>query len=229
MTIASLLGTSSKPKPECLFIGPMKGEDTPTRDRFDAVFQSIVNAGALSVGMNASRALAEAPGLITPNIFKRIRHSHVVVADVTGENTNVGYELAFAHLMARPTILLVQGGGKIPYDIEDMNTIRYELTDSGIREATEGLVAHFRKCAQSNWLSVDNPVFHIAFAPPEASLETPFAGLAGAMLAGREGTSAFNPSGQLQSEMYRGLLSGQGEKPTSVGALMSRLGDIDKK
>ncbi len=163
------LGAAAR-KPKCLFIGPMKGEDTPTRERFEIVYERIVKAAADAVGMEHDSALSDGPGMITPGIFRQIRHSHVIVADMTGENTCVGYELAFAHTLARCTVLLVKGDGKLPFDLRDMNRIKYDHENAAsIRKAKDDLIGHLREFGKTGWASANNPIFHAAFAPPDAA------------------------------------------------------------
>ena len=53
----------------------------------------------------------------------------MVVADITGHNPNVFYELAIAHGYKRPVIQIGQEGQKPPFDIWDMRTIFYDETD----------------------------------------------------------------------------------------------------
>ena len=76
--------------------------------------------------------------MITSNIFRSIRHSQVVVADMTGDNTCVGYELAFAHSLARCTVLMVREGYKIPFDLKDMNHIKFDPDDATPHAAGQG-------------------------------------------------------------------------------------------
>jgi hypothetical protein len=170
MTLSGLLAglPTAPPKPKCLYIGPMKGEDSPTRERFNAVYEEIVVPAAKTVGMEPDSALSDGPGMITPGIFRLIRHAQVIVADITGENTCVGYELAFAHSLARCTVLVIKGSGKIPFDLRDMNCIEFDHEDAGImKQAKTELVNHLLECSRTGWISANNPIFHAAFAPPE--------------------------------------------------------------
>lgn len=179
--LANLLASKpSPPKPKCLYIGPMKGEDSATRERFDAVYEEIVKPAAKSVGMDAETALADSPGMITSGIFRQIRHAQVIVADMTGDNTCVGYELAFAHSLARCTVLVIKDGYRIPFDLRDMNHIKFDHEDPGaMRTARNELVAQLRKCSEMGWVSANNPIFHAAYAPPEAArLDPPVNSLA---------------------------------------------------
>jgi len=174
MTPPSIYGrmglTPPTPQPKCLFIGPMKGDDTPTRERFETVFEKIVKPAAKDVGMDATNASADGPCMITSKIFTDIRNAHVIVADMTGENTSVGYELAFAHFLAKCTVLLVKGEGKLPFDLRDMNRIKFETEDSSsLKRAAIDLAKHMRDFAEQGWVSASNPIFHAAYAPPEAT------------------------------------------------------------
>ena len=54
----SSLMAAPKPKARCLFIGPMKGKEDETRDRFEALYEDIVEPAAISVGMDSESALA---------------------------------------------------------------------------------------------------------------------------------------------------------------------------
>jgi hypothetical protein len=162
----SAMGTL-KPKPRCLFIGPMKGPDSATRNRFETLYEDIVQPIATEVGMDAQSALADSTGMITPNIFRSIRHSQVIVADMTGDNTCVGYELAFAHSLARCTVLMIRDNYKIPFDLRDMNHIKFDPDNAtSMKDAKEQLKTHLKEFSKMGWVSANNPLFHAAYAPP---------------------------------------------------------------
>jgi hypothetical protein len=170
----TLAGLSGPLRAKCLLIGPMKGEDTASRIRFGAIFDKIITPATRELGLDAVDAMADGPGMITSAIFKKIRHAHVIVADMTGENTNVGYELAFAHVLAKCTVLLVKGDGKLPFDVRDMNRIKFDPDNpSSLRSAATDLAKHIRHFATTGWVSASNPIFHAAYAPPDAALVEP--------------------------------------------------------
>lgn len=64
---------------------------------------------------------------IMSNILKEILSSHFVIADLTGQNANVFYELGIAHSFKDPhnIILISQSADDIPFDIRHLNTIIY--------------------------------------------------------------------------------------------------------
>ncbi len=49
-----------------------------------------------------------------------INQSSIIVADITGGNPNVGYELGIARALKKPTIIVRQQGDKktVPFDYE---------------------------------------------------------------------------------------------------------------
>ena len=59
-------------------------------------------------------------------IQEKIRTSDAVVADTTGQNPNVFYEVGYSHAAQTPTILISRKGSKIPFDLQSLNHIFYE-------------------------------------------------------------------------------------------------------
>jgi PAS domain S-box-containing protein len=58
-------------------------------------------------------------------IFNDIRHSTLVVVDLTGSNPNVFYELGIAHMLGKPVIQLLADSAHIPFDVADIRTLMY--------------------------------------------------------------------------------------------------------
>lgn len=69
-------------------------------------------------------------------ILERIGSADVVVADTTGNNPNVFYEVGHSHAIHKPTILIGRTGEKIPFDLQNVNHILYE-TIVELRERLE--------------------------------------------------------------------------------------------
>jgi hypothetical protein len=55
-------------------------------------------------------------GRITDNIVHHLLHSDIIIADVTGRNPNVFYEVGIAHAFHRPIILIIDDAKNIPFD-----------------------------------------------------------------------------------------------------------------
>ncbi len=75
-----------------------------------------------------------ATGSIVEDIWAAIYHSTVIVADCTGRNPNVFYEIGIAHTLGRNTVLLAQSIDDIPFDLRHLRVILYEYTPRGMRD-----------------------------------------------------------------------------------------------
>ena len=90
----------------------------------------------------------DTPGTIRNQIWHGIRRAEVVVADITGSNPNVFYELGLAHALGKEVILLSQEATKPPFDISTQRMLPYEIGDldqlaTGVRSAFEAVSARY--------------------------------------------------------------------------------------
>ena len=69
------------------------------------------------------------PGVITTQVFTHLWNDDLVIADLTGGNPNVFYELAIRHVMGKPTVHLIRKGDAIPFDLKDFRTINIDTED----------------------------------------------------------------------------------------------------
>jgi len=76
---------------------------------------------------------------IVNEIWTAIFESKVCIADCTGRNPNVFYELGMSHTLGRPTILISQSVDDVPFDIRHRRFILYEFTPRGMKEFEEKL------------------------------------------------------------------------------------------
>ena len=65
---------------------------------------------------------------IMEDIWESICTARVVVADVTGRNANVFYELGIAHTMGKECVVLTQSPQDVPFDITSRRYIQYAPT-----------------------------------------------------------------------------------------------------
>lgn len=55
---------------------------------------------------------------ILDRIFNQIAKADIVIADMTGKNPNVFYEVGYAHAIGKTTVLLTQNSEDIPFDLK---------------------------------------------------------------------------------------------------------------
>ena len=70
---------------------------------------------------------------IMQDIWSAIHGAKIVLADCTGRNPNVFYEIGLAHAIGRHTILISQSLDDVPFDLRYLRVIRYEYTSPGMR------------------------------------------------------------------------------------------------
>lgn len=86
----------------------------------------------------------KAPGNITAKIVTDIVNSDVCVADLTGRNPNVMYEVAIAHAADKQVILLQQEPGGPPFDFTTERSIHYSTRADEANRARDDLAEHLR-------------------------------------------------------------------------------------
>ena len=83
-------------------------------------------------------------GAVMSEIWNAIFASQIVIADCTGRNPNVFYEIGVAHTVGKPVILLTQIVEDVPFDLRHIRFIKYELTRRGMQKFEEDLLATLR-------------------------------------------------------------------------------------
>jgi nucleoside 2-deoxyribosyltransferase len=61
----------------------------------------------------------------------KINQAAFIIADVTGRNPNVMYELGIAHTLGKPVIIITQEINKIPFDFKHLRHYVYEDNVTG--------------------------------------------------------------------------------------------------
>ena len=98
------------------------------------VYDDHMKAVAARLGVSMERADDFfSAGSVVVDVWNAIAHARVLIADCTGRNPNVFYELGVAHTLGRPVILIAQSIDDMPFDVRHMRTIAYELTPRGMQ------------------------------------------------------------------------------------------------
>lgn len=130
----------------CFVIGPIGNKHDPVGSDGKTVYEEavevwedVIEPACETVGLAPVRAdgLLRA-GEITDQIFRRLRDDDVVIADVTGANANVMYELGLRHSR---DLLTVQIGeyGRLPFDLTVIRTVLFSRSPRGLINARNEL------------------------------------------------------------------------------------------
>ena len=65
-------------------------------------------------------------------VWSAITQASILIADCTGKNPNVFYEIGIAHTIGKPVILITQEPDDVPFDLRHIRYIHYEYSVSGM-------------------------------------------------------------------------------------------------
>jgi hypothetical protein len=136
-------GSASKEKALCFVISEIGPEASVVRERADKVLRHVIRK-ALDSKYKIERAdEIGKPGVITVQIIQRLAAAELVVADLTGGNPNVYYELALRHSFAKPIVHIIERGASAPFDVKPMRYVEFDLKDpDSLDYAREELLRH---------------------------------------------------------------------------------------
>jgi hypothetical protein len=107
----------------------------PFHAEFDDIYQLGIKETARSLDILAERVDEQIyrEGILE-RIYRQIDIADVVVADMTGKNPNVFYEVGYAHAKGKLCILLTSDAGDIPFDLKHRRHIVYNGSIGTLRD-----------------------------------------------------------------------------------------------
>jgi hypothetical protein len=117
----------------------------PFCEPFTTIYSDHCKQAAIDSGFTIERA-DEIFGTdpIIEDIWQGINAAEVVIADVTGRNANVMYEIGIAHTVGRPVVMLTQDINDVPFDLKQYRCIIYSHTPRGCKELEDKLSGTLR-------------------------------------------------------------------------------------
>jgi hypothetical protein len=103
----------------------------PFAEPLGAYYKSIYEPAITKAGLRAVRADDEifATGKVIDQIWSGITTAKVLVAELTGRNPNVFYELGLAHALQKPVVLVSSNQEDVPFDLQHIRVIYYDMRD----------------------------------------------------------------------------------------------------
>jgi hypothetical protein len=147
-------------KHDCFVIAPIGPDNSDIRKRSDQILKHVINPAASACGFATVRAdnISE-PGMITAQIIQHIIDDPLVIADLTGSNPNVFYELAVRHAIRKPLVQLIQKDEKIPFDVAGMRTVPVDHRDlDSVQEAKVEIERQIRSAMSKKPGEIDSPI-----------------------------------------------------------------------
>lgn len=112
----------------------------PFSPQFDAVYAQLQHV-AQQAGLRCRRAddIWENPAVMQ-DVVSLIDRSRIVIADCTGRNPNVFYEIGIAHTLGREVILITQNEGDVPFDLRHLRYVHYLNNGEGLATLAQRLL-----------------------------------------------------------------------------------------
>ena len=108
-------------------VSQIGAKGSPERKLADDWLSSIVEPVCRKAGILPVRAdKISAPGRIDAQISKHLLDAVVVIADLTGLNPNVMYEVGVRHALELPVVHMAAEGQGLPFDFHTIRTLFYD-------------------------------------------------------------------------------------------------------
>lgn len=115
----------------------------PFRDEFESIYRHYIVRIVKSLNLSIKRGddfFSAQNNSIIDEIWSAIYASKIVIADCTGRNPNVFYEIGIAHVLGIPTILITQNIDDVPFDVLSRRLIKYQNNAAGLLELETQLI-----------------------------------------------------------------------------------------
>ena len=132
---------TAQPVPRVIFV--LMPFSEPWSDGAYDLIRRVVDSLAVELVLSVYRADDIAsPGKIPEQVKMAIAAADLIIADITGLNPNVMYELGFADASNKSVVLLNQDIGSSPFDVRDMRQVAYSRTPTRADEQNIGRHLH---------------------------------------------------------------------------------------
>lgn len=145
-------------KKTCFVVAPIGSEGTDIRRSTEGLLRAVLKPVLDKFNYDVVIAHEISTlGSITDQVVNNLLEAELVVADLTGLNPNVMYELAIRHCAALPVIVVANKNTKLPFDVVVERTIFYSDDMHGGVDLARELEKIIIKI-QENETVADNPV-----------------------------------------------------------------------
>src|SRR6266481_6363408 len=104
----------------------------PFGSPYDGYYHKIIKPAADKAALDTLRSdEIYSTKAIIQDIWNKIWQARVIVADVTGKNPNVNYELGLCHALGIPTIIITRNIDDVPFDYRHRRCIAYKVEEAG--------------------------------------------------------------------------------------------------
>ena len=105
----------------------------PFREELRPVYDDHIRKTVEELGLRCQRSddIFRHTAIIE-DIWESINKARLIIADLTGKNPNVFYEVGVAHTVGKDVVLVTQLIDDVPFDLRHLRHIQYEYTPRGM-------------------------------------------------------------------------------------------------
>ena len=116
----------------CFFITPTGKKESEERKNAELVLDALLRPVLAQCDFPEEGVMPsyqEATPTISQQMLNRLKDDDLCIADLTGLNANVMFELGYRKGIGKPVILIAHDGQVLPFDVHDDRTVFYDISD----------------------------------------------------------------------------------------------------
>lgn len=90
---------------------------------------------------------------VMQSVWESVNRARIIIAEMTGRNPNVFYELGIAHTLGKPVIMITQSMDHVPFDLKHLRCIVYEYKPGKINKFENSLEKTINRVLSSTFSS----------------------------------------------------------------------------
>lgn len=149
----------------------------PFGEWFDRYYKDIYVPATKEAGFEPLRADSLFnSGSVIEQIWQQIRKAKVLLADLTGKNPNVFYELGLAHAARKPVVFVTGSIEDVPFDVRHLRVVTFDVREPGWSDRLRRDITAYLKGARAEPERTIPQPFRDGIAPDEGGEEEPTGG-----------------------------------------------------